>query len=391
MNRNSVARTLGVRRVYLAGVMSIVAACGGDATGARPVARVDVSPAAPSMWAGDTLRLSAVPRDVDGQPLQRAVAWTSSAHAVATVDAQGLVTAHGPGTAMLSALAEGRQGSVTITVSAFDLLFNHDAGTSSELFLLETDGTPRRLLAPGTYAMDAAPSPDGSRIAFVAWSDEGASDVWVVNRDGTGPQRLTSSTELDDQPAWSPDGTRIAWRSLASEQQGDVWVMKADGTEKRRLTIDPSPATVNDVRPAWSPDGSRIAYGSSWNGNLDIWTMRASDGGDPRRLTTGEASDADPAWSPDGSTIVFRRLRSGDSDLAIVSATGGAVTEFPRARYQRAPAWSPDGRTIVFEEDAAPSDVAQLFAMKPDGTGIRPLTTAPGGGMNPAFIRRSAP
>jgi Tol biopolymer transport system component len=294
--------------------------------------------------------------------------------------------------AMLAAAACGGDDGITpVEPVVYDLVYDTGEGIQTELYLIRAEGgAPQRLLPAGMQAFDPAPSPDGRRIAFVVRTIEGASDVWVVNRDGTGLLQLTTSPEPDDQPAWSPDGSRIAWRSLASEQQGDIWVMDADGTDKRRLTLDPTPATINDVRPAWSPDGTRIAYGSSANGDLDIWTMRASDGGDARRLTSGDASDADPAWSPNGAFIVFRRLRAGDSDLAVVAASGGAVSEFPRPKYQRHPAWSPDGAVIVFEEDAAPSDVTQLFALRLDGGAVTGITANPawGGGQNAAFIRR---
>jgi uncharacterized protein YjdB len=84
-----------------------------------PVASVSVSPPAAEVQAGGTVQLTATPRDAAGNPLTgRAVAWESSAPGVATVDANGRVTAVAPGTATIRATSEGRTGTSTITVTA---------------------------------------------------------------------------------------------------------------------------------------------------------------------------------------------------------------------------------------------------------------------------------
>ena len=99
-----------------------LAGCGSDSTGPKPpapVATVVVTPAAPSLVPGDTVRLTATPKDDQGAALSgRVVTWTSSAEAVATVDANGLVTAHTQGTATITATSEGQHGDASITVSA---------------------------------------------------------------------------------------------------------------------------------------------------------------------------------------------------------------------------------------------------------------------------------
>ena len=66
---------------------------------------------------GDTVRLRAVVRDQNGRVMAGfTVTWTSSDTSVATVDASGLVTAVGYGTAMVSASAGRARGMAEITV-----------------------------------------------------------------------------------------------------------------------------------------------------------------------------------------------------------------------------------------------------------------------------------
>src|SRR5207253_57452 len=83
-----------------------------------PVASVAVSPATASVAAGLTVQLTATPKDANGNPLSgRAVAWTSSNAAVATVDASGLVTAVAAGSATITATSEGQSGTAAISVT----------------------------------------------------------------------------------------------------------------------------------------------------------------------------------------------------------------------------------------------------------------------------------
>ncbi|MYB98433.1 MAG: hypothetical protein F4X60_07755, partial [Gemmatimonadetes bacterium] len=82
------------------------------------VRSVVVSPDAPTIVGGDTLRLDAVALDGNGHQVERAAVftWASSATAVARVDDGGLVAAGREGRATISAAFEGSQGTARITV-----------------------------------------------------------------------------------------------------------------------------------------------------------------------------------------------------------------------------------------------------------------------------------
>src|SRR5438445_460839 len=83
-----------------------------------PVASVVVSPAAANVSVGGTTPLSATPKDAAGSVLTgRAVTWTSSNPAIATVSATGLVTGVAAGSATITATSEGKTGSAAVTVS----------------------------------------------------------------------------------------------------------------------------------------------------------------------------------------------------------------------------------------------------------------------------------
>ncbi|MEQ1692967.1 MAG: Ig-like domain-containing protein, partial [Gemmatimonas sp.] len=87
--------------------------------GASPIATLLVEPSAAALLVGGSTRLQAVARDAGGSVLaQRTVTWTSGAPNVVSVAADGVVTALGPGTALVFAAAEGRLATATITVTA---------------------------------------------------------------------------------------------------------------------------------------------------------------------------------------------------------------------------------------------------------------------------------
>lgn len=84
-----------------------------------PVASVVVTPAATNLVIGGVITLAASPRDASGNPLAgRVITWQSSAPGVATVGANGDVTAVAVGTADVTATIEGVSGKATVTVSA---------------------------------------------------------------------------------------------------------------------------------------------------------------------------------------------------------------------------------------------------------------------------------
>ena len=67
-----------------------------------------------------------------------------------------------------------------------------------------------------------------------------------MDADGQNVTRLTDSPSQDRSPTWSPDGLRIAF---TSDRDGDdeVYIMNADGTGPVRLTTSAAP----DVLDAW--------------------------------------------------------------------------------------------------------------------------------------------
>jgi TolB protein len=113
------------------------------------------------------------------------------------------------------------------------------AQTLHVIYVVNADGTGRKLLVGN--ASDPAWSPDGSKIAYVAYRSrlaDGLGFVTVANTDGTGARRLTSSKEAESQPAWSSGGRQIAFM-----RGGAIVVVPSAGGAERvavRNAVDPT-------------------------------------------------------------------------------------------------------------------------------------------------------
>jgi alpha-tubulin suppressor-like RCC1 family protein len=99
----------------------LLAACSGDPVDPGPlvpVASVSLDPADPVVGVGATAPLTAVARSADGTALaNRTITFSSGDPAIASVDGDGVVTGVAVGSTAITATSEGRNRSVTLTVS----------------------------------------------------------------------------------------------------------------------------------------------------------------------------------------------------------------------------------------------------------------------------------
>lgn len=81
-----------------------------------PVATVTVTPDPLNLVLGSNGTLTATTKDAAGNSLGRSVTWTSNNESIATVNANGVVTAKGVGTATITATSEGKTGTASVVV-----------------------------------------------------------------------------------------------------------------------------------------------------------------------------------------------------------------------------------------------------------------------------------
>ncbi len=113
--------------------------------------------------------------------------------------------------------------------------------------------------------------------------------------------------------------------------------------------------------------------------------MAAADGSDEHPLVSPADLDYDATWSPDAASIVFTSERNGSADLYRVKPDGTGLerlTDSPA--YDDQAAHSPDGRHLVFVSTRA-GGTADLWTLDLQTRTTTALTSGPGGDFRPSW------
>ena len=106
---------------------------------------------------------------------------------------------------------------------------------SVQLKLLNRDGSVRGTAPlPLSYISHIGWSPDGKRLVLTKGSSPKDFELYLVNADGTGLQRLTAGNDA----AWSPDSRQIAftrYEPYKNRSLPALYAINVDGTGERQL------------------------------------------------------------------------------------------------------------------------------------------------------------
>jgi Tol biopolymer transport system component len=244
-----------------------------------------------------------------------------------------------------------------------DYLLYVSATSTSESIWKFADGSGTELWSGAGARIFGGPaiSPDGQRFAFSV-RQNGQSQLYVMQADGTNARVVTTSLDLQGAPAWAADGQSIF---SAAEDHGAPHLF--------RIPLDgraPAPFVQEyAVDPAWAPDGSFVVYSGA-----DIGTTFSV-----RAVTPEGAAQTLPALTltrgarhlrflPGGRALLFLQGEIQHKDLWQMDLENGAKRQLTNV----APDFdirdfdiSPDGREVVLERVQERSDVVLLDIPQP--------------------------
>jgi Tol biopolymer transport system component len=365
-----------------------------------PVAEVRLSVDAEIVltWDGETT-ISAVALDAHGNVLEgRSIQWHTTKPSVVAVN-HGALYAIRPGSAIVSAISEGKAASVGVRVLEPPIESIEIEG-STGLETGEVVGFASKVMrangetlyepvswyssAPGIISVDyqdlwgATLAAHAEGAATITASRDGISatvtlrvtprathdlifNKWTgpnseiftlsLGVDGSVPVRLNAGN-VSREPSPSPDGTQYVFsvRQLlpTGEWQNDLYIVNRNGMNMRWLT---RVSGIED-QPEWSPDGTKILFRGIAFETSDLFLINV-DGTGLTNLTAGlpatMTDKRDPTWSRDGTRIAFIGAIAGQHKVWVMDADGSNARQVTTdAGFDMTPTFSPDGQRIAF-------------------------------------------
>lgn len=203
-------------------------------------------------------------------------------------------------------------------------------------------------------AEQAALSPNGTMLAYVARGDESSPRRVYVRPLGASASRALDGTDGASYPFWSPDG-----RFLAFFSAGKLNKIAVSGGAVQTLCEAP-----RGRGGSWSSRGEIIFAPNMYTSLYRV----AASGGEPRPLTAGDdanrlRSHRWPAFLPDGNRFVYFS-RSGARDYGIYAGSLDSRERKLLVRAASNAAVTESGRLIFYKDGTLQSQKLDVKASK---------------------------
>lgn len=245
------------------------------------------------------------------------------------------------------------------------IAFSGRKGKATEIYVINFDGSGlERLTRANSLTIRPQWSSNGREVCYTSYKDANP-DLYGMNLTNRKERKVSRYIGLNLAGPWSPDG-RYMLLTLSKDGNPEIYRMDTKTSTLKRLTFD----SGSDVSPCWSPDGSQIAFVSDRRGTPQIYVMDA-DGGNVKRLSYEGNYNTSPSWSPKSRKIAYESRRSGSFQIFTMNENGGRVMQVTADGWNESPCWSPDGRYLVFAGKARGK--TRLYVVNANGSNLRVL------------------
>jgi dipeptidyl aminopeptidase/acylaminoacyl peptidase len=198
-----------------------------------------------------------------------------------------------------------------------------------QVFLVAADGGDPRQLSTGAMTVRGEPAwmPQGDWILNAAGSSAEATEIYGLHVSDGEVRQLTHHAGPDDHPLPSPDGSKIAWVAAeprpAAYAVRHLWVMGRDGQHVKMLTGE---LDRDVVSPQWSSDSRTVYFLADDRGSTHVYAARAD--GTVRQVTDRQERLSGFSLADNGQAATVRSTPNEAEEVVrfAVDLPGGVTT-----------------------------------------------------------------
>ena len=151
-----------------------------------------------------------------------------------------------------------------------ELIFNYKVSDNNyNIYMISLSGKRLKTVVNNAYAnMYPRFSPSGDAILYFSrkHTNRKNDEIYARNMYNRDEVRLTRSSEDDVFASYSNSGSKIAYVTTAEDGTSEIYIMNKDGKSPRRITFD----NEVDTLPNWSPQDFNLLITATRNGSYQI-------------------------------------------------------------------------------------------------------------------------